>query len=155
MQPLAGSLPCPASAHVGSTHPSHSAAPRSPQDTGTRRRPHGGDRKPHGGKADPRPGYKGGLQRTRRPWPGPRAHGSAVGGHSGRPGGWGVTASVLPVSSGPEDRGPSWDGPFLETVPGHCHPPDPGLPRVPLLPYVPAGWLHQSQRTRQLLGPAC
>lgn len=26
--------------------------------------------------------------------------------------GWGVTASVLPVSSGPEDRGPSWDGPL-------------------------------------------
>ena len=45
-----------------------------------------------------------------------------------------MTASVLPVSSGPEDRGPLWDGPFLETVPGlRCHPPpsDPGLPRAP------------------------
>ena len=35
-----------------------------------------------------------------------------------------MTASVLPVSSGPEDRGPLSDGPFLETVPGlRCRPP--------------------------------
>ena len=72
-------------------------------------------------------------------------------------GGWGVTASVLPASSSPGDRGPLWDGPFLETVPGHRRPPAPypGLPRAPPLLYIPAGWLHQSQRTRRLLGPTC